>query len=98
MVIQWQTITAHSPLFASCPSFVNTESLLCQVATNSKKTTSLQRTFSFLYINTMYGDLATLCLQVKCQHFQMIKLNPYTHESIQLLYLTHYCFISQIPI
>ena len=95
MVIQCQTITAHSPLFASCPSFVNIESLLCQVATNSKKTTSLQRTISFLYINTMYGDLATLCL---CQHFQMIKLNPYTHASIQLLYLTNYCFISQIPI
>lgn len=65
MVIQWQTITAHSPLFVSCPSFVNTENLLCQAATNSKNTTSLQRTISFLYINTMYGDLATLCLEVK---------------------------------
>lgn len=37
MVIQWQTITPHSPLFASCSSFVNTENSLCHVATNSKK-------------------------------------------------------------
>ena len=46
----------------------------------------------------MYSDLATLCLEVKSQHFQVMKLNPYTHARILLLYFTHYCFTGQIPI